>query len=67
MKVKNNLLFTLRYEGYYCDSYKSLDKAVKIAVGCIKNDSKTDGKYTIYFNELPLITVQLLEGNIVIK
>ena len=59
--------FTLKYEGYYCDSYKSLDKAIKIAVSNIKGDEKNTGEYTISLHDIKVVSVQLINGNIIVK
>ena len=65
MKVINNLDFELYYSDNYCQSFKSLDTAIKMAVSTYKNNPEMKDRKEFYLikNRYTVIVTVKFENN----
>ena len=70
MKTINNLEFELYYSDNYCASFKSLDKAIKMAVDTYKNNENMLERPEYYYIKLGIsviVNIKCVNGNIVVE
>lgn len=70
MKTINNLEFELYYSGNYCTSFKSLDKAIKMAIDTYKNNEDMAERPEYYYIKLGIsiiVNIKCVNGNIVVE
>jgi len=70
MKTINNLEFELYYSGNFCSTFKSLDKAIKMAIDTYKNNEDMAERLEYYCIKLGIsviVNIKCIKGNIVIE
>ena len=70
MKTINNLEFELFYSDNYCQTFYSLDKAIKMAGTTFKNNKEmldSQDFYTIKLGYITIASVKAVNGNLIIE